>query len=323
MRIVAAAALWVALAPAAAAQQPYAVPTGERLRLYVHQRGRDLRVTVRDRWHTGGVRLRMCLRAPRRGYRCRRVLLAPGQWDVSRLVPARRLGRWSVRVSAPGQVLVRGRRVRAVRPSTLPLVLTTGDSMMLTLSSVLEHRLPARVREDIYIGSGITKPFVVDWARLPAKQLRANHQDATVVTLGMGDVYPLGEIACCGEAWSAEYARLARAIMQAYSRRGPAVVWLNLPYPRDPRHAPAVTAVNAAVAAAAAGLSRVRVLDLAAMLTPDGVYRQSVVRHGRRIRLLRSDGVHLAPGGARIVARAVTAALGELAVLSPSRGSAA
>jgi hypothetical protein len=318
VRIAAAAALWLALAPAAAAQQPYTVPAGERLRLDVHQRGRDLRVTVHDRWHAGGVQLGMCLRPPRRAYRCRPVLLAPGQWEVSRLVPARRRGRWTVLVSAPDQALLRRVTVRAVRPGTRPLVLATGDSMMLTLASVLEQRPGARVRDDIYIGSGIGKPDVVDWARLPAKQLRAEHQDATVITLGMGDVYPLGDIPCCGEDWTAEYARRARRMMRAYTRRGAALMWLNLPYPRDPRHAPAVTAVNTAVATAAAGLPRVRVLDLATMLTPGSVYRQSLTRDGRRIRLRRADGVHLAVGGARLVARRVRAALTELGVLPTS-----
>jgi lysophospholipase L1-like esterase len=289
-----------------------------RLRLRVLRRGRDLRVTVRDRWHIGGVRFRLCLRPPGKARRCHALAVAPGQWEVSRLYSARVAGVWTVRLTGLGSRTVRRLRVRPWRPSARPLVLTTGDSMMLTLSSVLERRLRARVRDDIYIGSGITKPSVVDWAALPARQLRANDQDATVITLGMADVYPLDGIECCGEAWTAEYARRARRVMRAYARGGRALVWLNLPYPRDARHAPAVTAVNAAVASASAGLLRVRVLDLAAMLTPDGVYRGSLERDGRTIRLRRDDGVHLAGGGARIVARALAAELIALGVLPAS-----
>lgn len=308
MRLAAAATLLLALAPAAAAQDPYAVPTDQRLRLFAHQRGGDLRVTVRDRWHVGGVHLSLCVRRPRGFFSCRPVLLAEGQWEVSRLVPARPFGRWTVRVSAPEQVLVRRVMLRAPRPGSLPLVLATGDSMMLTPAAVLGRRLAfrARVREDVYIGSGIGKPQVVDWATLPRKQLRAYHQAATVITLGMGDVYPLGDIACCGDAWTREYARRARRMMRTYTRRGAPLVWLNLPYPRDPQHGPAVTAVNAAVSAAAAGVRLVSVLDVAALITPGGVYRPS---------LRRADGVHLAHRGARIVARAVTAELARLGVL--------
>jgi hypothetical protein len=281
----------------------------------VLRRGRDLRVTVRDRWHLGGVRFRLCLRPPGKDFRCHALAVGPGQWEVSRLFRARAVGRWTVRVTALSSRTVRRVSVRRSRRSDRTLILTTGDSMMLTLSSVLEKRLRARVREDIYIGSGITKPSVIDWARLPAQHLRAHAQDATVITLGMGDVYPLDGIECCDADWTAQYALRARRVMRVYTRGGRALVWLNLPYPRAGRHGPAVTAVNAAVASASAGLPGVRVLDLAAMLTPDGVYREWIERRGRQIRLRRDDGVHLAAGGARIVARALRAELVGLGVL--------
>jgi hypothetical protein len=104
--------------------------------------------------------------------------------------------------------------------------------------------------------------------------------------------------------------------MRAYAHGGrAAVVWLNLPYPRDPDHAAAVIAVNAALRSAAAGLRRVRVLDLAAVFTPGGVYRQSLLRGGREIRVRKDDGVHLTVAGARIAARAVTAQLVRFGVL--------
>jgi lysophospholipase L1-like esterase len=298
--------------------EPFVAATpscADRLQLRVLRRGRNLRVTVHDRWHLGGVPTRLCVRPPRGIAACRGLAVGPGQWEASHVFPAPAIGRWTVRLAALGHRSVRRVSVRPGRRSTRPLVLTTGDSMMLTLSSVLERRLRARVRADIYIGSGVSKAAVVNWARLPAQQLRAEHQDATVLTVGMGDVYPLGEIPCCGEAWAAEYARRARRMMRAYTRRGATLVWLNLPYPRDPGHAPAVTSVNAAVAAAAVALPRVRVVDLAAMLTPGGVYRQAMLRGDHRVRLRRADGVHLAPGGARLVARAVTRELVDLGVL--------
>jgi hypothetical protein len=283
-------------------------------------RGENVRVTIRDRWRVGDVRARLCVRPAGDFYRCRVVALPAGQWEVSRVYRAHAPGVWAIRLATGEQAIARAVTVRgrARRPGALPSILATGDSMMITPAGVLERRLAprARVRDDIYLGSGITKPWVVDWGTLPGKQVRGDHQAATVVALGMSDVFPIGGIQCCGDAWQRAYAQRARRIMRAYSEGGrAAVVWLNLPYPRDPRHAPAVTAVNAALDAAAAGLHRVRVLDVASVFTPGGVYRDSLPRHGGEVRVRKDDGVHLTVAGARIAARAVTAELVRSGVL--------
>ncbi len=288
-----------------------------RLALRALRRGAGIRVTIRDRWRTGDVGARLCVRRPRAHYICRRLLVTAGQWETSHVLRATRAGRWAVRVTTPEQELTRTLVVRDATRRARWLVLATGDSMMLAPSAALERRLPrrARVRGDVYIGSGITKPSVVDWATLPARQLRATDPDATVVTLGMADVHPLEDEPCCGEAWTAAYARHARRMMRGYTRAGAPLVWLNLPYLRDPRRDESVTAVNAAVSTAATGMARVRVIDVATLITPGGIYRDAMERHGRTVRLREDDGVHLAPGGARIVARRTASALADLGVL--------
>jgi hypothetical protein len=201
----------------------------------------------------------------------------------------------------------------------------TGDSIMRNPTDVLKPWLEdrAHVVDDVYVGSGITRPFVVDWATLPAKQVKAYQPDATVISIGMGDgrdlLTPAGPVSCCGADYVVAYARRVRAIMSTYLQDGDgAVVWLDDPYPRDVSRAAVVTAVNQAVGRAASGLDRVVVLDLAAVFTPKGTFQPTLVRKGRTVTVRRPDGVHLSRAGARIAGRLVTAELRRLGVLGSS-----
>jgi hypothetical protein len=91
-------------------------------------------------------------------------------------------------------------------------------------------------------------------------------------------------------------------------------VWLNDPYQRNPERWPQEAAVNSAVALAARGLTRVKVVDLAAVLTPDGAYQAYLVRNGTKRRIRESDGIHLTRAGARIASRLAITALHRLGV---------
>jgi hypothetical protein len=174
---------------------------------------------------------------------------------------------------------------------------------------------------DVFVSSGITRPFIVNWALLPGKQVDAYRQDATVVSLGMGDsrsiATPAGAAECCGEAWTAAYAGEVRRVMRTFSQRGrAAVVWLNEPFPRTPGSHERITAINTAIARAASGLPRVRVLDVARLLTPGGTFRETLLHRGRRIRVRERDGVHISRSGSRLVATTlIIPALVELGVL--------
>jgi hypothetical protein len=236
--------------------------------------------------------------------------------------PASLAGEWRVEVRGPTRttslpVIV----VRKHYPGGRPTVLATGDSMMLAPTTALRRRLSgiARTVSDVYVGSAISRPLVIDWAKLPAKQVRAYRPDATVISLGMGDGLDLptpdGPAHCCGPEYVAAYEKRARAIMRTYSRGGRgAVVWLNDPYQRNPERWPQEAAVNSAVALAARGLTRVKVVDLAAVLTPDGAYQAYLVRNGTKRRIRESDGIHLTRAGARIASRLAITALHRLGV---------
>ncbi len=291
----------------------------QRLRLaFTHSvgLGGNLRVTLLDRWKQGDFTVNVCARPPRGRRRCEAVPLAPGQYVRHAVFRAARAGAWRVTVSDPWHALaLPAIPVRKQQRGGKPVVLFTGDSMMLAPELVLAARLKATARtiDDVYVGSGISSPLVIDWAKLPRDQVRAYRPDATVLSLGMDDSgdlpSPDGPIHCCGEDFVAAYAQRARAIMRTYLRGGRgAVVWLNVPFARDPRRWPSETAVNAAVAQAAQALERVRVVDQAALLTPDG-YEEYRTVGDATVRLRTRDGVHLTPFAAGLVSAPVLTAL--------------
>ena len=289
--------------------------------------GEDMRVSVVDRWNQGDLTADVCAERPDGDRRCHQVTLPAQQNVVHTVFRASAAGAWELEVTTPLGVL--SRTVTVVRkdyPAGGPTVLFTGDSMMLATRHVLKYRLPgdARTIDDIYVGSGISRPFVIDWAKLPTQQVRTYRPDATVISLGMSDGRELatadGPVDCCGTDYVAAYARRVREMMRTYARHGAgAVVWLNEPYSRNPARWPQEAAVNAAVALAASGLTRVEVVDLAATMTPDGAYQKDIVRDGARVRVRTGDGIHLTRAGARIASRLAMAGLRRLGVLGPAR----
>jgi lysophospholipase L1-like esterase len=290
------------------------------------RRGERVAVRVRDRFRLGGVVTTLCVHPPRAARRCRALPLGSGAVATASAFRAARSGYWSVTLRAPQQRLRTVVSVGVAPPPrlpALPVVLTTGDSMMESVDAVLGERLTdrARVRADVRPGSGLSKTFFVDWSRLPGAQLRRLRPTAAVVFLGANDGWPMRTaggrvVPCCGEAWIAEYARRARRAMRTYLRRPrAAVVWLNVPAARDPERGPPDDAVNAALARAAAGLRRVAVLDMNALFTPGDVYRDTMIDHGAPVRVRQADGVHLSAAGAAIAARAVVARLERFGVV--------
>ena len=296
-------------------------------RLDVHTRssvglGDNIRVSVFDEWRLGDFSTDICAVRPDAKRTCSHFDMPPGQFIVHGVFPATRAGEWRIELSNPAetpphQLVVQRKKY----PAGQPKVLATGDSMMLTTTVALRHQLSGKARtiDDVYAGSGISRPFVIDWAKLPGQQVKAYRPDATIISLGMGDgralSSPDGTVSCCGPEYVAAYAKRARPVMQTYSRGGRgAVVWLNDPFQRDPAREPQTTAVNAAVAEAARGLERVKVIDLAAVFTPDGTYQQYQVRNGTRTRVRAGDGIHLSPAGARIASRLAITALHKLGV---------
>jgi hypothetical protein len=146
--------------------------------------GGDMRVTVFDRWHLGNLAADLCAVRPDAKRTCTHIAMPAYQYIAHGVFRASGAGEWQVSVTDPTQttsapVIV----VREHYPAGRPTVLATGDSMMLSTTTALRHRLSglARTVDDVYVGSGISRPFVIDWSKLPGTQVRAYHPDATVI----------------------------------------------------------------------------------------------------------------------------------------------
>jgi hypothetical protein len=192
-------------------------------------------------------------------------------------------------------------------------LLATGDSMIQIVDSFLARRLKRRrktsVRSDARISTGLSKPFMLDWVKKAREQARSVHPDVTAIFIGANDGFPMktrggASAACCGDAWTAEYARRVEAMMRSYERGGRSYVyWMTLPAPRRGDLARIYRSVNRAIKRAARRAGHgARVVDIARVFTPGGRFRQSVPFRGMVVDARQADGVHLSTGGAAIAA---------------------
>lgn len=240
------------------------------------ERGKVGRIRVVDRWGNGDERLRLCLRAPGGKRTCTTLRLARAVAVVTHRFRPARSGRWRAELRFRGRIVRRSIRVGrgdvVARPRMT--VLATGDSSMQGIDSYLADELgsAATVRSDLQPGTGLVKPGG-PWENLAAYQTRVVKQDATVISIGAADDFPLrafdGSVhQCCDEGWELEYAGRVRQTMTTYLRGGRArVIWLTLPIPSGERPFAAAT-VNAAIIRASAGLRGVSVLRLDQVFTP-------------------------------------------------------
>lgn len=208
---------------------------------------------------------------------------------------------------------------RAEAPRKLTTMLVTGDSLSMPLDTELAKRLTkegVKVERDPHVGTGISKSGVVDWAKLSQQQVRDLGPEAVVVFVGANEGFPLprpggGEIPCCGPEWAVIYAERVRRMMNTYRQAGEArVYWLGVPLPRDGRRREVQRSVNAAFEVAAQPWrSQVRLLDLAAVFTPNGRYRDAMEVDGRKQIVREADGNHLNRKGAEVAADLVLEAV--------------
>jgi lysophospholipase L1-like esterase len=198
----------------------------------------------------------------------------------------------------------------------LHTLLVTGDSMSMPLDADLARLLAPRgvkVIRDPHLGTGISKPFVVDWGELSRQQVRKDRPDAVVVFIGANEGFPLPgpgkrQIQCCGAGWAAIYAGRARAMADTYRRGGAArVYWITLPLPREAARQAISRTVNAAIdVAVEPWRSQVRVIDTVPTFTPHG-YRDAMPVGGRNTIVRQPDGIHLNNAGAALLAGIVLA----------------
>ena len=285
--------------------------------------GTVARVRIVDRWAIGDIKPTLCVTPPAARRTCRRVALGRGVTVASHRFRAKVRGTWVV------QLRIRDRRVRRtvvrvggerITAPARPTLLASGDSTMQGIDSFLADELgeTASVVSDVRIGTGISRsdqPSMpgdgdAQWGRLATEQTARLHQSQTVISLGAAEGFamsaPDGAVAaCCGAAWTGEYSRRTRLIMQTYARGGKGrVLWLTLPLPRDDQRRASTSAVNSAMLTAAEGLAGVKILRLDLLFTPDG-YRDVIRYRGRDVAVRDADGIHLNVAGTAIAAKVI------------------
>jgi lysophospholipase L1-like esterase len=203
-------------------------------------------------------------------------------------------------------------------PRPLKTVLVTGDSMSQPLDAEIARSLTPKgikVVRDAHVGTGISDTSIVDWGKLSLSQVTKDRPDAVVMFMGANEGFPMKiagrNVNCCSATWAAEYAYRARRMMDTYRRRGAArVFWLLLPAQRSKARQDIARVVNTALDTAAGPYrAQVRILDMSAIFTPRGRYRDAMNVGGRDQIVRQADGVHLNGVGARLAADNVIAAL--------------
>jgi lysophospholipase L1-like esterase len=199
----------------------------------------------------------------------------------------------------------------------LRTLLVTGDSMSQPLDDILARRMAGgnatQVIRDPHVGTGISKTDLLDWGKLSVRQVGQDKPEAIVVFIGANEGFAIDGKQCCGGGWAAAYATRARTMMNTYRQNGVArVYWLTLPLPRDKQRQEIARAVNASVrAAAAAYRAQVRVLDLTALFTPGGRYRDDMTVDGKEQLVRQADGIHLNETGSELAADRVLDAIAQ------------
>ena len=179
--------------------------------------------------------------------------------------------------------------------------------MMYVIQQPLARRLRHRgfeVKVDGRFGTGLTKPWILDWAEHARAQVDEFHPDVTVMFVGASDAWPLGGVRCCGARWRALYGERVRRLIGIYGR----TIWLTLPAPQDRGLARVFRGVNRAIVDATRG--RAEVLDLVPVFTPGFRFRRFMNVAGERTVVRQLDGVHLWGEGTKLAADLSVAALG-------------
>jgi hypothetical protein len=228
-----------------------------------------------------------------------------------------------VATASPIPYVVDGLPLPAVLPQPEPghplRVLVTGDSTAgepgYALTDLLSSadRNDLDVRDEPYVGTGLTRPDAFDWSLKAASQAAADHPDVVVVFLGENDGFPLDGIGPYSAGWAPLYSARIQAVINAYQAGGAKLVIWAAP-PIDAQSNPAEGSnvnvifrnIEAAVRDAVARIPASAMVDQYDLFSVGGRYSPSVPdpTTGAVVPNARlSDGSHLTRAGGMIVAR--------------------
>ena len=199
-------------------------------------------------------------------------------------------------------------------------VLMVGDSMMRILGANMEKEFRlADIQPAVAfssLGSGLVRPSVFNWFTKLDELLKENQPKTVFVALGTNDKQALetedGVIINYGDpAWEPAYRIcLARVMDQLLAADVDLVVWFLLPPMKDAavqEHAELVNRIATELASEDSRKDKFFLYDMASIISPrhPEKYSQYMMSPtGEAITVRDPDGVHLAVGGAKAVAKA-------------------
>jgi hypothetical protein len=198
-------------------------------------------------------------------------------------------------------------------------VLMVGDSMMRILGANMEKEFRlAGIQPAVAfssLGSGLVRPSVFNWFTKLDELLEENHPKTVFVALGTNDKQALetedGAIIKYGEpAWEPAYRIcLARVMDQLLAADVDLVVWFLLPPMKEAavqEHAQLVNRIATELANEDSRKDKIFLYDMASIFSrrPNTYSQYMMSPAGEAILVRDPDGVHLAVGGAKAVAKA-------------------
>lgn len=199
-------------------------------------------------------------------------------------------------------------------------VLMVGDSMMRILGANMEKEFRlADIQPAVSfssLGSGLVRPSVFNWFAKLDELLAENQPKTVFVALGTNDKQALeteeGSIVNYGTpAWEAAYRLcIARVMDRLIEADVDLVVWFLLPPMKDAavqEHAQLVNRIASELAAEDSRKDKIFLYDMGSIISPRHPEKFSQFMMsplGEAIAVRDPDGVHLAVGGAKAVAKA-------------------
>jgi hypothetical protein len=206
---------------------------------------------------------------------------------------------------------------RTPTPAAPIRVLMAGDSLIGNVSQAVGRLVGdnplVSMRTDLQVGTGLSRPDVLDWGAELSSTLAAQDADVVVLSFGANDDQPLRDPSgnfhsLFSDGWAREYTRRVGAIMDLASAGGRrTVVWIGLAPERPERLNQAKDTFNAAARDQAALRPDVHYVDLVRQFGGvDGSYSDTVtLPDGTIVNARDRDGVHLSHEGASLLAPTV------------------
>ena len=157
-----------------------------------------------------------------------------------------------------------------------------GDSLMgqisMGLGRLVRDDPRVHIDADYHVSTGLARPDVLDWPAYLAQQIPALNPEVVYLSFGGNDDQDMqladgSRVSIHTTEWRAEYSRRVALAMDVAAQGDRTVVWLGLPAERPERLHLVKDTMNEVAREQAAIRPRVVYIDLGAILTPDGGYR--------------------------------------------------